>query len=182
MNEILNNNFWLGMLLAINLPREKQLNVSLAASLFPQNNVLGPLLLKSQIDDLVELEAKNTQVESTLATTQKQLEKIASELTTTQNQLAHAQRELEHARLPVEIELSSGTTSSINLLLTISGPEKQTWTLKTAAKGISFSQEEEHAALTIGTGVEGLATLFADVDGFSREVRINVKSPTSSQP
>jgi hypothetical protein len=66
MDGIFNNNFLLGMILAKDLPKEQKLLYGMTAGLFPKTNMMGPLLLKPQIDTRIDLETKRANLEKHL--------------------------------------------------------------------------------------------------------------------
>lgn len=146
MNGIFNNNFLIGFLLAKDLPRNEALTVGLTSGMFPQNNMVGPLLLKPQIDTRIDLETKNTSLQGSLNT-------VKSELAT--------------ASLPLEMDLSSGTTA----MLRIKGATKSTF-------GIEGSPQNGFGITPVGeltVGREGQATILVEVDGVPRRIIVNVK-------
>lgn len=146
MNGIFNNNFLIGFLLAKDLPRNEALTVGLTSGMFPQNNMVGPLLLKPQIDTRIDLETKNTSLQGSLNT-------VKSELAT--------------ASLPLEMDLSSGTTA----MLRIKGATKSTFGIEGSPQnGFGITPAGE---LTVGR--EGQATILVEVDGVPRSIIVNVK-------
>jgi hypothetical protein len=113
--------------------------------MFPQNNMLGPLLLKPQIDTRIDLETKNTSLQGSLST-------VKSELAT--------------ASLPLEMDLSSGTTATLR----IKGATKSTFNIEGTPQN-EFGITPE-GVLTVGR--EGQATILVEVDGVPRKIIVNV--------
>ena len=60
MDNLFGMNFLFGYLIAKNRPRNEALTTGLTASLFPANNLVGPLLLKTQVDKTSEAERRTT--------------------------------------------------------------------------------------------------------------------------
>ena len=149
MNGIFNNNFLIGFLLAKDLPRNEALTVGLTSGMFPQNNMVGPLLLKSQIDTRIDLDTKNASLQGSLNTIKSELAK---------------------ASLPLVMDLSSGTTATLG----IEGATKSSFKIEgTPPKGFNITGGE----LIVGS--EGQATILVEVDGVPRKIIVNVKKNVS---
>ncbi|WP_227370553.1 hypothetical protein [Halomonas sp. M20] len=58
MNEIFNNNFLFGFLLAKDRPRDEALNAGLQLGQMPANSPIGMVLVKRQVDQKQELETR----------------------------------------------------------------------------------------------------------------------------
>lgn len=63
MNSMIGMNFLFGYLVARDRPQNEAIMTGLTASLFPANNLVGPVLLKTQVDKVKDLEEKKAQAE-----------------------------------------------------------------------------------------------------------------------
>lgn len=75
MNNIFGMNFLFGYLIARDRPRNEAFTTGLTASLFPANNLVGPVLLKTQVDKLNDLEKTNATTEEDISTVAEILKK-----------------------------------------------------------------------------------------------------------
>ena len=162
MNGIFNNNFLIGFLLAKDLSRNEALTVGLASGMFPQNNMVGPLLLKPQIDTRIDLETKNTSLQGSL-------NNIQGELIKAKNELASLNRPLK-----VESRENGGV-----LNFTISGAETTTLKFKNenAKNGYEITDDKN---LNTSKGSGRVDLVITTDDGFKREFTFEKKVPPVS--
>ncbi len=80
MNNLFNNNFLLGVLLAKDRPQNERILVGLTASQFQQNNLIGTVMLKKQVDQVGELEETNKELEKKNIELKKSLQIVANVL------------------------------------------------------------------------------------------------------
>lgn len=157
MNGIFNNNFLVGFLLAKDLPRNEALTVGLASGMFPQNNMVGPLLLKPQIDTRIDLEAKNASLQGSL--------------NNIQGELIQAKKELASLNRPLKVE--SREIGGI-LNFTISGAATTTLKFKdeNARNGYEIN---DGGNLNISKGSGRVDLVITTDDGFKREFTFEKK-------
>ncbi|MGB7292645.1 MAG: hypothetical protein WBD99_10775 [Thermodesulfobacteriota bacterium] len=147
MNGIFNNNFLIGFLLAKDLPRNEALTVGLAAG--QSKTIVGPLLLKPQIDARTELETKNASLQGSLNT---------------------VQTDLASLRRPLVMDMMSNNTYTLSVsgavtsTLAIKEPSVKEVQIVEGKLSIQTIAEEKQATLSITTD-----------DGVVRDIIVNVK-------
>jgi len=164
MNGIFNNNFLMGFLLAKDLPRNEQFTMGLAAG--QSKTIVGPLLLKPQIDTRVDLEAKNTTLQTNINT-------IQGELATTQIKVAEAQKELDVLRRAFAIRVSAPTTAGLPVTLEIPTGLAANWRFG-PGQALGSAALTSDGKLTIPKGTTGNVDILVDDGGFTRKLTLAI--------
>lgn len=148
---IFNSNFLLGMVLAKDLPKEQKLLCGLTAGLFPKRNMMGPVLLKPQIDARIDLDKKRVFAED-----------LANKL-----------------QLPLEIEISAvATTAALTIKLGVVSAKQTNSSLLSPSPPQWWGQQpllasENKLAIPANPPI-GEAILSVTADGVTRQLKVKI--------